>query len=93
MRIDALNQINPLYKTTKPKKPGKAESAEQSDMLEISRMGRDYQVAKQAVREAPDIREDRVNEIKAALEAGTYSVSARDVADKMVESYYGTTGW
>lgn len=93
MRIDALNQVSQLYKATKPKKSNRDEKAEQSDKLEISQVGRDYQIAKQAVREASDIREDRINEIKAALQAGTYNVSAKDVADKMVESYYETTSW
>ena len=45
------------------------------------------QVAKAAVAAAPDVREDRVAAIKAALANGTYSVSDEDLANKLLESF------
>ena len=59
MRIDAYNQIAAMYKTTKPSKvKNTAETASARDQVQISRAGRDYQIAKQAVAAASDIRED-----------------------------------
>jgi len=84
MRIDAFNQVTQLYQTQKPKKASATESKSFSDTLEISRAGRDFAVAKSAVQSASDVRENKVAEIKARMQAGTYNVSARDVAEKLV---------
>ena len=73
MRIDAMNQVSQLYSSKATKKTGQAGGLSFSDSLEISRVGRDMQVAKAAVAAAPDVREDRVAAIKAALANGTYS--------------------
>ena len=50
--------------------------------IKLSQAGKDYQVAKGAVKEAPDIRMDLVNDIKERLANGTYNVSDEDLADK-----------
>ncbi len=41
---------------------------------------------REAVDKAPDVRESRVLELKAALEAGTYDISGKLVAQSMVRS-------
>ena len=84
MRIDAFNQVTQLYQANKPKKTTATESKSYSDTLEISRAGKDFAVAKSAVSSAPDVRESKVAEIKARMEAGTYNVTARDVAEKLL---------
>ena len=85
MRIDAFNKINEVYKASSVKNTAKVKSGNFSDMLEISQTGKDYQVAKQIVSRTPDIREEKVNDIKARMEAGTYQVTIEDVADKLIE--------
>ena len=68
MRIDAYNQIAQVYKTTSAAKLQKTENARHGrDEVQISSFGRDYQIAKQAVTEAADIREDKVAELKQRL--------------------------
>ena len=62
-----------------------------SDKLEISQLGKDYQVAKAAVQSAPDIREDKIREIQARLASNTYNVSAEEIANKMVDNYFDFT--
>jgi flagellar biosynthesis anti-sigma factor FlgM len=54
-----------------------------------SQAGKDYQVAKQAVSDASDVRMDLVNDIKARLANGTYNVSDEELADKLLERYCG----
>jgi len=88
MRIDAFNKVSQLYQTNNVKNTAKAKGSSFSDMLEISQTGKDYQVAKQIVTRTPDIRDDRVNDIKQRMEAGTYDISAEEVADKLVDSYF-----
>ena len=61
MRIDAYNQIAQLYQTGKSIRTNKANStASVRDEVQISQTARDYQIAKQAVAGASDVREDKV---------------------------------
>ena len=89
MRIDAYNKINQMQSVSKINKVSKRGTVSQTDKLEISQAGKDYQVAKQAVKEASDIRVDLVNDIKERLANGTYNVSDEDFADKLLERYCG----
>lgn len=90
MRIDAYNQISQIYQTTGRRTVGKKNSVYGSDKVEISQFGKDYQIAKQAVAAAPDVRADKVADIKAEINAGSYEVSSEDFAAKLAEKY-GTT--
>ena len=42
--------------------------------------------AREAVKAAPDVRDDKVSEIKQKVSDGTYSVSAKVLARKMLDS-------
>lgn len=88
MRIDAFNKVSQLYQTNSVKNTSKTRSSSFSDKLEISQLGKDYQTAKQIVAQTADIREDKVNEIKQRMEAGTYEVSSEELAQKLVEAYF-----
>lgn len=89
MRIDAYNQIANVYKNTMPSKAkGTAEIKTIRDQVEISRAGKDYQIAKQAVAAASDIREDRVAELKTSIQSGSYDVDTGVFASKLLASYY-----
>lgn len=90
MRIDAYNQITQLYGVqanyNNTQKRGSSASAA-SDQLSISQAGYSHQIAKNAVSEASDVREDKIARIKAQIQAGTYSVSTEDLADKMMGKF------
>ena len=89
MRIDAYNQIAQAYgvqKTYNTQKANKTASMG-SDQLSISQTGYSYQVAKTAVSEASDVREDKVAKLKAQIQNGTYSVNPDDFASKLLEKY------
>ena len=51
MRIEAYSQISQVYNTSKASRTKGSGSAGKKDEVQISRAGRDYQVAKQAVAE------------------------------------------
>ena len=85
MRIDAFNKVTQLYQTNKTKKAAATDGKVSfADKLEISQAGKDFQTAKTAVASEPDVPEDKIAAIKAQMEAGTYSVSPRDIAEKLV---------
>lgn len=88
MRIDAYNKISQVYQTNQVNKTTKTASTKSSDQVEISRTGKDYQVAKQAVANVEDIRTDKINDIKNRIASGTYDISMDEVANKLVDSYF-----
>lgn len=90
MRIDAYNRISRLYEaqqTSKVKEKEKVDKTKE-DGVEISKLGRDIQVVREGLKQAPDIRQDKVNDIIRRMESGTYSVSAEEVANKIVDNYF-----
>ncbi len=58
---------------------------EQSETVSISQTGQEINQYIEAMAEFPDIREERIAQIQAALEKGTYSVSSQDLADKLIQ--------
>lgn len=90
MRIDAYNQINQVYGVGKSKKSGKtgyAESTGTRDQVSFSSIGRDMQIAKAALAKVPDVRQEKVDALKASIQDGTYQVSNRDFAEKLMSAY------
>ena len=86
MRIEAYNQVAQLYQTSNTKNTTQAAKTNGMgrDQVQISSTGKDYHVAKSAVANAADIREDKVADIKARIKAGTYDVSTDDFAEKLL---------
>ncbi len=88
MRIEAYSQVQQIYSNSKV---NKAQATQKSkdirDTVSFSSIGKDIQVAKQAVNAAPDVREDLVASLKAAIKNGTYNVSSEDFAEKMLAKY------
>ncbi len=87
MKINPYIQVQQMYNTQKPGSAKKTGTVGRSrDGVVISSIGKEIQVAKQAVANAPDIRMDIVEPIRAALNSGVYEVSAQRFADKLVEA-------
>lgn len=89
MRIDAYMQVNQLYNAGKPRSSAKSSRPDSTDSLEISSIGKDYQVARKAVSDNSDIREEKVQDIMDRMKAGTYNVSLEAVADKLADRLLG----
>ena len=84
MRIEAYSQVQQIYSNSKVGKPQAAKKTNDiRDTVSFSSIGKDIQIAKQAVSAAPDIREDKVAAIKAAYQSGQYSISAEKFAEKV----------
>lgn len=87
MRVDAYSAVSQIYhKGAASSVKKKGGTASYSDKLEISRTAKDYQVAKEAVSNASEVREDKVAYIKAKMAAGTYRVSAEAVAGRILDN-------
>lgn len=88
MRIEAYSQVQQIYSNNKVSKPQATKKpGDVRDTVSFSSIGKDIQVAKQAVSAAPDVREDVVASLKAAINNGTYDVSGEAFADKLLAKY------
>jgi negative regulator of flagellin synthesis FlgM len=56
------------------------------DVLSISNQAKDFQTVMKAIKDIPDIRQDKVKELSEKYDSGTYNVSGNDVADKVLKS-------
>jgi negative regulator of flagellin synthesis FlgM len=58
------------------------------DVLSISGEAKDIQTVSRALKDVPDLRRDRVDEVLKKYGSGGYNVSGRDVAEKIVNSVF-----
>lgn len=91
MRIPGdIPKITGVY--DKQKNLGKVDRAysvtSRKDVVSISGQAKDYQTVIKALREVPDIRQDKVNELAEKYQAGSYGVDGRDVADRILKSTF-----
>jgi negative regulator of flagellin synthesis FlgM len=67
------------------KQAGSSTAAEKpEEKVDLSTRAKEIQQAKVEVSKAPDVREEKVQEIKSQVEQGTYNVSGEQIANKMV---------
>ncbi|MDF1618070.1 flagellar biosynthesis anti-sigma factor FlgM [Petrocella sp. FN5] len=85
MRINGIQGVNQAYKPNKAQKAyGSSSVAAGKDTLALSDFAKELSVAKAAVSKTPDVRQAKVDEIKQQMEAGTYNITAAQVADKII---------
>jgi len=60
--------------------------ASRKDEFNISGLAKEYQVALKALRNIPDIRTEKVQEISRKIESGNYDVKAEDIAEKFIQT-------
>jgi negative regulator of flagellin synthesis FlgM len=58
----------------------------QDTIVNLSTTSKEAQFAKKIIASEPDVREDKVSELKKRIESGNYTVDNNAVADKIVES-------
>jgi negative regulator of flagellin synthesis FlgM len=59
----------------------------QDTIVNLSTASKEAQIAKKIVASEPDVREDKVSELKKRIESGNYTVDHKAVADKIVNSF------
>lgn len=62
-------------------------SRRQADRVELSTNNSEVERLKKAMQVVPDMRTDRIAQLKAKIDAGTYQVEAKDVAGKLLQSW------
>lgn len=87
MRIDAYNAVSQIYQANSVSSVKRTNGVQSfSDRLEFSQTAKSFQTAKAAVSSAPDVRMDKVAQIKAQMQAGSYNISSELIADKILSN-------
>lgn len=91
MKIDPSNiyRLIGAYKAEKSTEPKQKAKNGEADQVLLSDTAQSFQVAFKAAIESADIRTAKVNEIKAAFDAGQYKVDASKIADSIIDSALG----
>jgi len=63
------------------------DQTQQDTIVNLSTASKEAQMAKKIAASEPDMRQDKVAELKQRIESGNYAVDQKDVADKMVDSF------
>lgn len=93
MRIEAMSQVAQIYKTNQTSGTGKTQKSKAKDEVQISEAGKDFQIAKMALQEVSDVREEKIAAIKSSMDAGTYEVDSSEFADKVIQKYKDVLGY
>lgn len=70
-------------KMTKVEKSKKTSGAK--DEIQISSKAKDFQVAMNAFKKLPDVRDEKIIEAKKAISSGNYNPAAEETVDKIFE--------
>lgn len=83
--LKAYGDQSKVAKNTKSEKTG---PVQKRDEVILSSEAKEFGQIFQTLKKLPDVREDKVNEVAKKIEAGTYNVDAKDVAEKLVARTY-----
>ncbi|MCL1878891.1 MAG: flagellar biosynthesis anti-sigma factor FlgM [Defluviitaleaceae bacterium] len=86
MRISGVYNAYAVQPNRSVAKNANAEyDRENTDTVSLSAQAGEYQLARKAVADVPDIRENLVSHLRAMIASGAYNVSAHDVAARIFE--------
>lgn len=88
MVIDKIGNINNIVETKKTRGTSAAKEVKKNDSIQISSEGKKAaELAKlsHAVKETPDMRMDRVNEIKEKIASGTYNFNDEKILEMVAD--------
>lgn len=86
MRIDQINNIYETYKKQSIAQVKPVAKTQKKDEVALSGTAKDFQAIYKLLNTTPDIRQDKVDEIKEKISSGNYNVKAAEVADKILAS-------
>ena len=89
MKINQISQIAKVYGPSSVNKvTSKDVNIKTKDNLKISETAKYFQLAYKAAKDSPDIRTEKVENLKARIDSGTYNISAEEVAKKMIPGIF-----
>ncbi|HMK50630.1 MAG TPA: flagellar biosynthesis anti-sigma factor FlgM [Thermodesulfovibrionales bacterium] len=80
LNAQKISKTDGNEKASAPEKPRTL-----SDKVDISGKGKEIAELMAAVNQLPDVRSDKVEAVKKAIESGTYKIDPRKIAEKFLE--------
>lgn len=87
MRIDVVNRVYGTYQAQVTTASKKTEKVDSKDEVALSSEAKDFASIKKMLADIPQVREEKVQDIKTRMDNGTYNVSAQEVASKILSQY------
>lgn len=84
--MDTLEQTSRAKNVEKVSAEQQQASTVESDNVTISEKGKDVSEMTRTLKSMPEVRADKIADLKERIANGTYNVSARDVAAKIVNT-------
>ena len=84
MRIDAMSRVYDAYKVQGSLPSKKIEHTQSKDEVTLSSEAKDFATLTKLLSKTPDVRTDRVEDLKNQISSGTYTVRAEEVAEKII---------
>lgn len=81
---DPTEKVEDKQPISQERAEGTAQS-EQDTIVNLSQASREVQLIREAIASEPEVREDKVAELKQRIESGQYEVDHKAVADKLVD--------
>lgn len=89
MRINKTDNVFQIYNKNQGLNKVKVDKvSKDTDHLKISDEAMDFQYALQKLKDVDDIRIEKLETIKAQIQAGTYEIDSNKIAEKMLESIH-----
>lgn len=90
MKVGQIPGVAGVYNKQGISKVERAKEAQgKKDVVAISNAGQDYNAVIKALKDVPEIREDKVNAIKEQIENNDYNVDRKELTDAVVEEFFG----
>ena len=89
--INGFESVKDAQKKSELKNQADRSTKASSDKISISDSAKETSTLIKSVKNSPDVREDKVNEMKMKIDSGAYDVSGKMVAEKIVGSAISDT--
>jgi negative regulator of flagellin synthesis FlgM len=83
----SASNINEVQQLLNGQKNQEIKPESQDTIVNLSQASKELRLASEAIASVPDVREDKIAEIRDKIESGTYRIDNQAVADKMVGSF------
>jgi len=80
----AIDRIENSERQARVDRQERQSAPAKSDRLELSIRGREIQQLDSLIQSSPDVRTEKVEQIRSAIANGTYNVKAEKIADKII---------
>src|SRR5262249_22328939 len=80
----AINRVENSERQARVDRQERQNAPAKSDRLELSIRGREIQQLDSLIQSSPDVRTEKVEQIRSAIADGTYNVKAEQIADKII---------